>query len=136
MKYLSFYISTLPTMSLCSICDQLDLRDLTDSNNDLQDILHHKSLASLKLSALACALCKLFFDGLSLNAPSSLRDEPDLEYSPIVLRGYQHVDNEGNQGGIWQLKVRCDKARARALFGLYPDEGLECHPVSTMTYHY
>ena len=109
-------------MSLCEICEKLDLQSLTDWDNDVQDVPHHKSLAILKQSSLTCALCKLFFNGLSADQPIVRSDADSFGNSPIILRGRQYLDDESNQGGIYVLKVRCDKARARALFGLYADE--------------
>jgi hypothetical protein len=109
-------------MPLCSFCDSLDLCDLTDWDNDLQDVPHHKSLASLMQSAMTCALCKLFLNGLAVDRPVVATGGAEIADSPIVLRGRQYLDDESNQGGIYVLKVRCDRARARALFGLYTDE--------------
>jgi hypothetical protein len=113
-------------MPLCTICDELDLCNLTDWDNDLQDVPHHKSLASLKQSALTCKLCRLFFNGLAADQAMVATGCPEMADSPIMLRGRQYVDDESNQGGIYVLKARCDRARTRALFGLYVDEGL--HP--------
>jgi hypothetical protein len=113
-------------MPLCSICDKLDLRDLTDWDNDLQDVPHRKSLASLKQSALTCELCRLFSNGLAADQSIVASGGPELADSPVILRGRQYVDYEGNQGGIYMLKVRCDRARVRALFGLYTDESCHC----------
>jgi len=109
-------------MPLCAICDNLDLRNLTDWDNDLVDIPHHKSLASLEQSALTCALCRLFFSGLSAHQPTAVTEKSDISDSPIILRGRQYLDYESNQGGIYVLKARCDRVQARALFGLYTDE--------------
>jgi hypothetical protein len=114
------------TMALCAICDNLDLRNLTDWDNDLQDVPHHKSLTSVKQSALTCALCDLFFKGLSAQQPAIAAEGQNWQISPIIIRGRQYVDDESNQGGIYLLKVRCDEARASALFGLYTDES--CDP--------
>lgn len=111
-------------MPLCTTCDKLDLCDLTDWDNDLQDVPHHKSLANLKQSALTCELCKLFYNGLAADQAIVETGGPENVDSPIILRGRQYLDYESNQGGIYVLKARCDSARARALFGLYMDEGL------------
>ena len=113
-------------MPLCSVCDKLDLYDLTDRDNDLQDVPHRKSLASLKQSALTCELCRLFFNGLAADQSIVATGASEVADSPIVLRGMQYLDDESNQGGIYMLKVRCDRARARALFGLYTDESCHC----------
>jgi len=120
------YTNYKSVMPLCAICDNLDLYNLTDSDNDLQDVPHHKSLPSLKQSALTCPLCDLFFKGLSADQPIMRTEDHKLENSPVFLRGWQNLDDESNQGGIYVLKVRCDRARARALFGMYTDEGCYC----------
>jgi len=111
-------------MPLCTTCDKLDLCDLTDWDNDLQDVPHHISLANLKQSALTCKLCRLFYNGLATDQAIVETGGPGNVDSPIILRGRQYLDYESNQGGIYVLKARCDSARARALFGLYVDEGL------------
>jgi hypothetical protein len=113
-------------MPLCGICDTLDLRNLTDWDNDVQDIPHQKSLHALKQSSLSCALCELIFKELSVEQPLVKSEPAKFGDSPIIIRGRQYLDEESNQGGIYMLKVRCDKARIRALFGLYADESWNC----------
>jgi Heterokaryon incompatibility protein (HET) len=109
-------------MGLCSLCDGLDLRNLTDNGNEVQDIIHQKSLLALKQSAPSCALCRLFFDQLSDKLAHQNFDDSVWSDSPIVLRGRQHLDEDYYPQGIYALKVRCDRAKVYAVFGLYPDE--------------
>ncbi|KAL0938039.1 heterokaryon incompatibility protein [Colletotrichum truncatum] len=115
-------------MSLCDACKAFDLANLLDDDGELQDVTLHKSILNLNLNSSICDLCKLFWESIANQiSPENLaaiRNESwDLGPPVVVIRGARYVDENWEEGGIYEAKIRCDSLRAYGYFSFYPAVG-------------
>lgn len=118
---------------LCYVCNRIDAGRLIDEDDyvSVQDIKHHKSLRDLRESSASCDLCKMiynsfenqtkFVDGLPAGSLMANLSESEWTTSPILLRASLHV-KDGEELGIYALKVRCDRIGAYTYLSLFIDE--------------